>query len=233
MKLKADVMVVSPHPDDAEFGAAGSVAKWSREGKNVVYLICTNGDKGSEDPNVDPTELAKTREKEQRKAADILGVKEIIFLRYPDQNLEDSPEFRKDIVRQIRIFKPETVVSVEPYPSRRYLWHRDHRIAGRVVLDAIFPYARDYLSYPDLLEEGLQPHKVKEILLYGTEDPNYQLEITNTFQLKLDALRAHETQIGKYSRTEIEKYLKKKALSSRNNGTNELLESFYRIEITY
>lgn len=233
MKINADIMVVSPHPDDAEFGAAGSAARWSREGKVVVYVVCTNGDKGSEDPNVDPAELAKTREREQLKAARILGVNEVVFLRYPDQCLEDTSEFRKDIVKQIRIFRPETVVSIDPYPTRRYLWHRDHRIAGRVVLDAIFPYARDYLSYPDLLEEGLQPHKVKEILLYGAEDPNYQLEITDTFQLKLDALRSHESQVGKYSRVELEKYLMNKALYSREKETDKLMEFFYRIEVTY
>jgi len=158
---KADILVVSPHPDDSEFGAAGSVARWTREGKAVVYVICTSGDKGTSDFNVDPKKLARTREKEQRCAAKVLGVREVIFLRHEDQSLEDTPEFRKEIVRMIRLYRPDIVVSADPY--RRYIWHRDHRITGQVVLDAVFPYARDHLAYPDLLAEGLLPHKVKEV----------------------------------------------------------------------
>jgi len=143
MTLKpAQVMVFTPHPDDAESAVAGSVARWIREGKDVIYVVCTNGDKGTSDINMKPEELARIREQEQLAAAEVLGVREVIFLRYPDQALEDTPEFRKEIVRLIRVYQPETVVTVDPY--RRYLGHRDHRITGQVVLDAIFPYARDF-----------------------------------------------------------------------------------------
>ena len=151
----AQVVVVTAHPDDAEFGAAGTVARWVREGKDVVYVVCTNGDKGTSDPNMKPAELAKVREKEQLAAAELLGVREVIFLHHPDQSIEDTPEFRKELVRLIRMYRPETVVTADPY--RRYLWHRDHRIVARVTLDAVFPYARDVHAYPDLLGEGLQP----------------------------------------------------------------------------
>ena len=157
----AQVMVVTPHPDDAEFGVAGTIVRWVKEGKDVVYIVCTNGDKGAKDVNIKPENLVKTREKEQRAAAESLGVREVIFLRRPDQSLEDTPEFRKEIVRLIRMYRPETVVTADPY--RRYLWHRDHRITGQVVLDAVFPYARDHLAYPELLDEGLQSHKVSEV----------------------------------------------------------------------
>jgi LmbE family N-acetylglucosaminyl deacetylase len=122
-------MIIAPHPDDAEFGIAGTVARWTDEGKDVVYVICTNGNKGSDDPEMHPSMLAEIRETEQLAAAAVLGVKEVVFLREEDQSLEDTPEFRKALVRLIRKYKPEFVASTDPY--RRYLWHRDHRIAGR------------------------------------------------------------------------------------------------------
>ncbi|MEJ2169646.1 MAG: PIG-L family deacetylase [Desulfobacterales bacterium] len=142
---ESDVMVVSPHPDDAEYGVAGTVARWVKEGKRVIYVVCTNGDKGTSDIHMNPEQLIATRKKEQRAAADVLGVSEVIFLGLPDQGLEDTPEFRKRIVRLLRQYRPNTVVTADPY--RRYVWHRDHRITGQVVLDAVFPYARDHLAY--------------------------------------------------------------------------------------
>jgi len=229
MVKPTQVMVVTPHPDDAEFGVAGTVARWTREGKDVVYVVCTNGDKGTSDPNMKPEELAKIREKEQLAASKLLGVREVIFLRYPDQALEDTPEFRKEIVRLIRMYKPETVVTADPY--RRYLWHRDHRITSQVTLDAIFPYARDVLSYPDLLEEGLQPHKVKEVLLWGSEEPNYRSDITDTFDIKVAALRCHKSQIGYNPSAELKERLRQRHKMMAEREDYELAEAFYRLEI--
>jgi len=226
---QAQVMVVTPHPDDAEFGVAGTVARWTGEGKDVIYVVCTNGDKGTTDPNMKPDELAKIREKEQLAAAKLLGVREVVFLGYPDQTLEDTPEFRKDIVRLIRKYKPETVVTADLY--RRYLWHRDHRITSRVTLDAVFPYARDLLAYPDLLEEGLQPHKVKEVLLWGAEEPNYRSDITDTFDIKIAALRCHKSQIGYNPSLEMEGWLRERAKNMAKEENYELAEAFYRLEI--
>ena len=228
---QAQMMVVTPHPDDAEFGVAGTVVHWVRKGKDVIYVVCTSGDKGTSDINMKPEELVKIREQEQLAAAKLLGVKEVTFLRYPDQNLEDTPEFRKDIVRQIRIYQPETVVTADPY--RRYLWHRDHRIAGRVTLDAIFPYARDHLAYPDLLEEGLEPHKVREVLLWGTEDPNYRSDITGTFDIKLAALRCHQSQVGNNPAPNLEGWLRQRAKEMAKGENYELAEAFHRIEILW
>ena len=226
---QAQVMVVTPHPDDAEFGVAGTVARWTHEGKDVIYVVCTNGDKGTTDPNMKPDELAKIREKEQLAAAKLLGVRKVVFLGYPDQTLEDTPEFRKDIVRLIRKYKPETVVTADLY--RRYLWHRDHRITSRVTLDAVFPYARDLLAYPDLLEEGLQPHKVKEVLLWGAEEPNYRSDITDTFDIKIAALRCHKSQIGYNPSLEMEGWLRERAKNMAKEEDYELAEAFYRLEI--
>ena len=118
---QAQILVVTPHPDDAEFGVAGTVVKWVKEGKDVVYVVCTNGNKGTSDINMEPERLAEIREREQQCAADLLGVREVVFMRQEDQGLEDTPEFRKEIVRLIRKYRPDIVVTSDPY--RRYLWH--------------------------------------------------------------------------------------------------------------
>jgi LmbE family N-acetylglucosaminyl deacetylase len=227
----AHVMVVTPHPDDAEYGVAGTVVRWVSQGREIVYVVCTNGDKGTSDASVKPEELARTREEEQVAAANLLGVREVIFLRHPDQGLEDTPEFRKEIVRLIRRYRPETVVTADPY--RRYLWHRDHRMTGQVTLDAIFPYARDIFSYPDLTKEGLDPHKVKEVLLWGTEDVNYRSDITETFDVKLKALQCHKSQVGHIPARELEERLKERHSSLAQGEEYELAEGFHRVEILW
>jgi len=230
MKTKlAQVMVVTPHPDDAEYGVAGTVVHWVSQGKEIVYVVCTNGDKGTSDTNVKPEELAKTREEEQIAAANLLGVREVIFLRHPDQGLEDTSEFRKEIVRLIRMYRPETVVTADPY--RRYIWHRDHRMTGQVTLDAIFPYARDIFSYPDMAKEGLDPHKVREVLLWGTEDVNYRSDITETFDVKLSALRCHKSQVGHIPLQELEGRLRERHRSLAQGEEYQLAEGFHRVEI--
>lgn len=231
MAKRAHVMVVTPHPDDAEFGVAGTVAVWASEGKDVIYVVCTNGDKGTSDPNMKPDELVRIREQEQIAAANTLGVTEVIFLRHPDQGLEDTPEFRKEIVRLIRMYRPETVATADLY--RRRIWHRDHRIASQVTLDAIFPYARDFLSYPDLMEEGLQPHKVREVLLWGTEEPNHRTDITGTFDTKIAALLCHRSQISSIPQTGWEQRLKERHRMLAEGEEYELAEAFFRIEISW
>ena len=229
---QAHVLVITPHPDDAEFGVAGTVVRWVREGKDVVYAVCTNGNKGTGDAGVKPEELAKIREQEQLCAAKVLGVREVVFLRHEDQSLEDTSEFRKEIVRLIRTYRPEIVVTADPY--RRYVWHRDHRITGQVVLDAVFPYARDHLSYPDMLKEGLQPHKVKEIWLWTiSENINYRSDITDTFALKLKALRCHESQVGDTRFPDLEERLKQWARERAEGEAFELAEAFHRVEIAW
>jgi LmbE family N-acetylglucosaminyl deacetylase len=224
-------MVVTAHPDDSEFGAAGSVAKWILEGKRVVYVVCTSGDKGTDNPDIPSQELAKIREKEQGDAAAVLGVLDVIFLGYPDQALEDTPDFRKAIVRQIRRFKPDMVVTSDPY--RRYIWHRDHRITGQVVLDAVYPYARDRLAYPDLIEEGFMPHKVKKILLFGTQDVNLRIDITETFHLKLEALRCHKSQIIQLGIPDLEKWLWQRCQQMAEGEYFEVAEAFHQVEVAY
>lgn len=224
------ILVVAAHPDDPEFGVAGSVARWVKEGKKVVYVLCTSGDKGTSDRAMQPERLTRIREEEQIAAANTVGVKEVVFLRYPDQGLEDTPQLRKDIVRQIRKYRPNTVVTQSPY--RRYIWHRDHRIAGQVTLDAIFPYARDYLAYPDLIAEGLEPHKAKEVLLFAAEDDiNYISDITDTFEIKLAALRCHKSQVGAEMSPKLVEMLKQRARDCAKDEPFQLAESFHRVDI--
>ena len=231
MTEQADILVVTPHPDDAEFGVAGTVARWTKQGKQVVYVVCTNGDKGTSDPDIKPDELVKIRQNEQRAAAEVLGVREVVFLENPDQGLEDTPEFRKQIVRMIRCCRPETVVTADPY--RRYVWHRDHRITGQVTIDAVFPYARDHLAYPDLLEEGLQPHKVREMLFWASENINYISNITDTFDLKLAALHCHESQVKSMKVSDLEDWLRKRCKDLAEGEDFDLAEAFHREEIVW
>lgn len=223
---KADIMVVSPHADDAEFGAAGAVARWVKEGKKVVYVLCTDGNKGSSDYNIDPEALIETRKKEQLEAAELLGVSEVVFLGLPDQGLEDDHSFRKTLVRLIRTFKPCTLLTTDPY--RRYIWHRDHRITGQVVLDAAFPCARDHLSYPDLFKAGLLPHKVKEILFWGSTDSNHVIDISDTFELKLAALKCHDSQVGGDRFEEVKRWVLERAQKAAAGQGFKLGEAFHR-----
>ncbi len=223
-------MVIAAHPDDAEFGVAGTVARWTREGRQVVYVICTSGEKGTSDRSMKPELLAQIREKEQLAAAQILGVREVKYLRYPDQGLEDTPQLRKHIVSMIRMFQPSVVVTSDPY--RRYLWHRDHRIIGQVTLDAVFPFARDYLAYPDLLEEGLEPHKVEEILFWAAEDVNYRSDITSTFDLKLAALQCHVTQVKELGIPDLKAWLRGFCRDLAAGENFELAEAFHRVQIS-
>lgn len=218
-------LVIAPHPDDAEFGVAGTVAKWTREGKSVVYVCCTNGDKGTSDPDIKPADLAKIREKEQKAAAKILGVREVVFLRFPDQGLDDTTEFRKELVRVIRLYRPEVVATCDPY--RRYIWHRDHRITGQVALDAVFPYARDVHAYEDLYEQGYLPHKVNQVLLWGSPDINMRVDISETFDLKIEALKCHKSQ---FDVEEMEKRIRERYKAADSTGY-QYAEAFHKEDI--
>ncbi len=229
METSADILVIIAHPDDAEFGVAGTIALWSGSGRQIVYVACTSGEKGTTDPDLKPEKLAQIREAEQKDAAHVLGVREVVFLRYPDQGLEDTSEFRKKIVREIRKYRPSTVVTSDPY--RRYIWHRDHRIVGQVVLDAVYPFARDHLAYPDLLAEGLNPHKVKELFFWAAEDINLKIDITDTFDKKLAALHCHKSQIREMGRDDVDEWLRNHCRELADGEDYELAEAFHRIEI--
>lgn len=194
------VLAIAAHPDDLEFGVSGSVAKWVQDGAEVHYLICTDGSKGSDDLKLTGSELTKLRREEQRTAAKILGVKSVTFFDYEDGLTEASPALKRDIVRQIRIVKPDVVVGQDPamlyIADYGVINHNDHRNVGLATMDAVYPLARDHLSFPDFMAEGLEPYKVKDLLLMGSfENQNCYVDITGTYETKLKALAAHASQV--------------------------------------
>ena len=228
MSKTTPVLAVTPHPDDAEVGAGGAIAHWAAQGRKVVLVVCTNGDKGTEDRGITSKELAATRHEEQLEAAEVLGIAEVVFLDHPDQGLEESDELLEQIVRQIRTHRPETVVTVAPGDG--YIRHRDHYVAGRVTLDAVFPYARDHLAYPEHLRQGLEPHKVREVYLWGAKEPDAFVDISDTFQAKRDALFRHASQVGKPTPEGEARSRERNAAIGKKIGV-ELAEQFKRLEL--
>jgi LmbE family N-acetylglucosaminyl deacetylase len=197
--LPASAMVVVAHPDDAEFMVAGTVALWASKGSEITYVVVTKGDKGSEDPEMTPSRLTEIREAEQRAAGAVLGVKNFVFMGYEDGYLEHTIALRKDITRLVRKYRPEVVMCFDPTNrifSDTYVNHPDHRASGDATVDAVFPSARDRLTFPDLLADGLQPHKVQQLWLGSTAQPNVWVDIGETLELKKQALRAHPSQFG-------------------------------------
>lgn len=197
--VPTSAMVVVAHPDDAEFMVAGTVARWARSGATITYVIVTKGDKGSEDPEMTPSRLTEIREAEQRAAGAVLGVRQFEFMGYDDGYLQPTLELRRDLTRLIRKHRPEVVICFDPtnrFFSDSYVNHPDHRASGDATVDAVFPSARDRLTFPELLTDGLQPHKVSQLWLGGTQQPNVWVDIAETLELKRDALRAHPSQLG-------------------------------------
>jgi LmbE family N-acetylglucosaminyl deacetylase len=197
--VPSSAMVVVAHPDDAEFMVAGTVAKWARRGCEVTYVVVTKGDKGSDDPAMTPSRLTAIREAEQRAAGAILGVRNYEFLGYPDAYLQHTLELRRDLTRVIRAYRPQVVFTFDPetrFFGESYPNHPDHRTTGDVTIDAVFPSARDRLTFPELLMEGLEPHKVGELWLGTSGKPNTWVDIGETMDLKHAALKAHPSQLG-------------------------------------
>jgi LmbE family N-acetylglucosaminyl deacetylase len=223
-------LVIVAHPDDAEFTAGGAIARLCADGWEVFYLLTTSGDMGSHDGRISRQELAAIREREQLAAAKVLGVKGCTFLRYPDGFLEDTPEVRGQIVREIRRIKPETVITWDPF--RRSFTHRDHRITGQAALDAVYPLARSPLAYPEHLAQGLEVHRVQEVLLVGTSDPDYYVDVTEFFDTKMRALRKHRSQIGQAPLRELRKRLRGRLEEAGKAAGFPLAEAFRRITWT-
>jgi LmbE family N-acetylglucosaminyl deacetylase len=186
------VMAIFAHPDDAEFICSGTVARFVASGYRAQYVLATSGDKGSDDPSATPEQLAATREAEQRAAAAILGVEEVTFLRHHDGEVEVSIPFRRELALVIRQGRPDVVLTFDPW--QRYQIHPDHRAVGQTALDAVAA-ARDHMYYPEQLTEGLTAHRVHNVYLFGTDQPNYYVDITSTIDKKIAALQAHTSQI--------------------------------------
>jgi LmbE family N-acetylglucosaminyl deacetylase len=192
------ILVVTAHPDDVDFGAAGSVAVWTKGGVEVAYCIVTDGDAGGSDRSVSRPDMAAIRRDEQLEAAEAVGVSDVTYLGFADGRLVCDLELRRDISRVIRRFRPDRVVAQSPERnwSRIYASHPDHLAAGEAAICAVYPDARNPFAFPDLLDEGLEPHTVPEMWIMATDRADRAVDTTETFDLKLAALRSHRSQVG-------------------------------------
>lgn len=222
----ARAMVIMAHPDDAEFVCGGTVAKWCAEGWDVRYVVVTGGDKGTHDDAMHPERLAAIREEEQRSACRALGVSECILLGYADGFTIDSHELRGQIVRLLRLHRPDVVITWDAF--RRGFNHRDHRNIGVVTADALYPAVRDHLFFEADTEDGLAAHQVNEVLLAGSDDPNYVVDITEHWERKVEAILCHASQIGGRTR---EDFAKQRAEQVAKEGDKPIEERFRRWSI--
>jgi LmbE family N-acetylglucosaminyl deacetylase len=203
------VMSIHAHPDDQEFTVGGTLAKWARAGSEVVTVCLTSGAAGSNDSTpADMTrdKLVPIRQDEQRRACRVLGIGEVVFLDYEDGMLESTLALRRDLTRLIRRHRPDAVVCGDPttrFYGNRYLNHPDHRVAADVTLDAVFPSAGTRFIFPELLDEGFAPHKVTRVFVHGADKPDTFVDIAETLDLKISALREHRSQLGPWDPTEM------------------------------
>jgi LmbE family N-acetylglucosaminyl deacetylase len=218
------LMAIMAHPDDIDFGSSGSIAKWCSEGWTVYYVLTTSGDKGTHEPGLTSQELAALREEEQRHAARVLGVKDVIFLGYEDGFVGTDAEIRERLVRLFRVYKPDVVLTWDGF--RPSFNHNDHRNTGIAVRDALFPAVRDRLYFPQHAEAGLGEWRVNEILLVGSSDPNYFVDVSGFIERKADAILAHASQVQSHDRDALIKQMRDRG---RRPGGRGLVESFKRV----
>lgn len=224
------VLGVGAHPDDLDVTAGGTLAKFAAQGAEIHYLILTDGAKGSQDPTMTSTQLVEIRHSEQKAALKLIGGSTITFLDYPDGELEITMELKKQIVKAIRTVKPDVVIAMDPtviYSVKTgSINHPDHRAAGQATLDAVFPLARDRLSFPDLFEE-FKPHKTPTILLANFNNENYTVDISETFETKEKMIKAHSSQFGEGELT----WLHTLAEEQGKKAGYSFGESFVRLDI--
>lgn len=229
------VLAVFAHPDDAEITAGGTIAKWCAAGRTVHLLVLTNGDRGSSDASVDPAELAETRERETVAAAEVLGVRETRVLGVRDGELENSPQVRRDVVSAIRELRPSTLVSCDPtawFLDDRYVNHADHRTAGEIAVDSIFPGAGNPHFFPEHLVQGLQAHQVTDLWLGLTNEPNHLEDVTGHLETKLAALAKHESQVAGGMLGYFEAWIPKEAEEAGSRIGVRHAESFRRLDLS-
>ncbi len=224
------VLLVAAHPDDPEFSSAGTVARWVRSGIEVVFVLATSGDKGTADRAMTNERLSSQREDEQRAAAARLGVTEVVFLRFGDGELMPNLELRGAVTEMIRRYRPYAVMTHDPltlFYNNEFINHPDHRAIGQATVDAIYPTARDPLQFPEHIRAGLEPHKVKEIYLWGTDQPNVMVDITATIEDKIEALKLHVSQVGQA--TELADRIRQRASQIAEPHGIQYGEAFRRI----
>lgn len=220
-------MWVVAHPDDAEFSSAGTITKLAREGKKVIIIQVTSGDRGTTDRSLTPEVLAETREAEELEAARRMGVADVVFLREPDGHVMPDIALREKIVRMIRVHQPDVIITHDPF--RPYAMHPDHRGVGQATHDAVYPTARDHLYFPDHLASGIEPHKTAEIWYFGSESPDVFVDITETFDTKIEALKAHASQVG--SGDTLDERLRERSRELAAGQPFELAEAFKSVRM--
>lgn len=222
-------LVISAHPDDSEFGAAGTAYLWSTDGWEFHYLICTDGSKGTEDPEMTPDKLVPLRRQEQRDAVEVVGGKSVEFLDYVDGELRYTPDLMREVVRKIRTIQPYAVFSHDPNQIVRdtFINHPDHRCVGEVALDAVYPIARNGPSFPELRDEGLMPFSVSEVYLWTASNVNFEVDITDAMDKKLEALSKHRSQIADFEETA------KRVKGFWQNEAGRYVERFRRIQLPF
>jgi len=225
-------IAIVAHPDDTEFGCSGTVAKWARAGSEIHFIVLTSGDKGTDDPATDTMALRRTREAEQEAAARILGVTSCAFLRFNDGELVNNLEMRGAVVRQVRRFKPEVIFTWDPL-TRNYRMHPDHRVCGQLALEAAFPAAMMPLSYlAQLREEGLEVHRTKKLLLFGSDAPDYFVNIGEVLDQKFEATRAHVSQFDwSDGGVKLEKRMRQRVREAAKGLNYEYAEAFKLVEL--
>lgn len=223
-------MMIFAHPDDIEFGVAGTAAKWARAGSRVIYVVITDGNVGSHEDGMTPERLAEIRRAEQTAAGQVAGA-ECLFLGYHDGFLQPTLELRKELVRLIRQYRPDAVVCGDPsnyFPAEDYINHPDHRAAAQAALDAVFPAAEMTLLYPDLAAEGLVGHKVNYVFVSFGERVNHFVDITDTIDLKIEALQKHVSQLGQWNPADM---IRQWAADTGKKVGFAYAEGFYRITL--
>jgi LmbE family N-acetylglucosaminyl deacetylase len=229
------VLVVGAHPDDNDFGAGATVAKAARQNAEVLYLIATTGQRGSSDETMTPERLSDTRKKEQKNAASVLGVREVHFLDYVDGELIPDLRLKEQVVKYIRRYRPDIVFTMDPsffyFKNLGFVNHSDHRAIGEATLDACYPLARDLLSFPEHVKIGLNPHKVKELLLHSfvPENANFYVDVTDTFDIKIKALSLHKSQVSDIQK--IEERMRDRAEAAGRLGGCRYAEAFVRLHL--
>ena len=227
------VLGIAAHPDDLEFSASGTMAKYIAAGAKGYYFILTNASKGTSDRSITPEQIRDTRRDEQRAAAKILGLTDVFFGDYEDGALEVTQALKRDIARVIRMVKPDVVITMDPtniYSAEHgFINHTDHRAAGQATLDAVYPLARDHLAFPELLQEGHEPHKTATVLMTNFDAHNFYVDISAHMDTKLAALHAHASQVPDPNATD--EFLRKQAARAGSKVGAAYAEAFVRIDL--
>lgn len=233
------ILAIGAHPDDMDFGASGTLAKLVSEGWKAYLIVCTDGSRGSDDPKMTHKRLASIREKEQKASGKVLGIKKIFFLNHTDTQLVADLKLKKQIVRIIRVVKPEIVITLDPtfhYSSNfsssigfSFINHTDHRAAGLAAMDAVFPLSRDRLTFLEHEKEGLRPHKASELWLISFDKFNHVVDISKNIDKKIEALSLHKSQFKDFSK--VEKKIRERAEILGKPQGYKFAESFIRLKL--